>query len=535
MTRRKEKSVARKALDRSLPVFQLKITLEDIEPEIWRRIETPDCSLADLHEIIQSCMGWDDEHLHAFEIGDEQYTDLRRGGDRREFDDSRSMWLSDILDQREYRFDYEYDFGDSWRHVIEIESTLPAEENVRYPRCMDGGRACPPEDCGGAYGYCDLLDALANQDKADGENAEDEYYDERLEWLGEDFDPEKFNVDEVNEEFLRLRRWIGRRPSSRGPSFRFTPGDRIRVKRGVAHSEYPDIPLGGWVGTVTRIAWLVPISYKVRWAEETLAAAHPIYAKRCRRDEEKPQTHWLDEGEIESDCPEQPMEMEQPTNLVARPLSQEDEDDRVRMVFGLTADDPLPAISDETQRQYLDYLRLHLTFPFEATYWSELTQHSQVKRDLAVVGLAPLSPASASRSLLCEACWEGQTEQIALTDLQLDGDDPNSRYVDDYRYWLWDAQDHGDYDEDDSDEADGDDEEDDDEEGEEFWDDEDEEHEDDEDLGPRLGGNRDDSFSGPQPIHRGQPPVGRNDPCPCGSGKKFKKCCLKKPNGGLVE
>ncbi len=141
--------VVHKALDPNLPVFQLKIALDDIEPAVWRRIETHDCSLADLREIIQVCMGWDDEHMHAFKIGDKQHTDFSRGVDPYEFQDSRSVRLSDLVEQGHYCFDYEYDFGDSWRHVIEIENTLPPEEHVRYPRCLDGRRACPPEDCGG--------------------------------------------------------------------------------------------------------------------------------------------------------------------------------------------------------------------------------------------------------------------------------------------------------------------------------------------------------------------------------------------------
>jgi len=83
-----KKRAKRQTLDSSLPIFQLKIALEGIDPPIWRRIQTHDCSLADLHEIVQSCMGWDDEHMHAFEVGDKQYTDFSRGADPYEFDDS---------------------------------------------------------------------------------------------------------------------------------------------------------------------------------------------------------------------------------------------------------------------------------------------------------------------------------------------------------------------------------------------------------------------------------------------------------------
>src|SRR5208283_5849021 len=101
----------------------------------------------------------------------------------------------------------------------------PPEENVRYPRCVDGRRACPLEDCGGPYGYEELLEAWANPDT--GEEGE---YDDRLEWLDDDFDPEKFSVDKVNEELLRVRRWIGKEPGSPGQAARFSVGDRVRTK-----------------------------------------------------------------------------------------------------------------------------------------------------------------------------------------------------------------------------------------------------------------------------------------------------------------
>jgi hypothetical protein len=393
----KKQKASRKTFDLSLPIFQLKITLDEIEPAIWRQIQTHDCTLADLHEIIQSCMGWEDDHMYAFEIGDDQYTDLGRGGDLYEYRDSRSSRLSDFIKRGEDCFVYEYDFGDSWRHTIEIENTLPLDENVNYPHCMDGARACPPEDCGGVPGYYDVLEALANQE-CDEEEC-DEEYNERLEWLGGNFDPEEFSVDAVNQGFLRLRRWIGRHPKIPGVSARFAVGDRICVKQGVVHSEYPDIPLGGWVGTVEKIIWLLPVSYEVKWTEETLAAAHPVYAKRCKRDGNKSEIHWLDERDVEADAPENPLEMEQPTNLIAKPLDSEDSIDRIRMVFGLTSDDPLPEISETSLQQYQDYLKTRLVFPFSANYCYDLTQFSGASKQVTVVGLVTKKKRNKSRWL----------------------------------------------------------------------------------------------------------------------------------------
>ena len=231
------------------------------------------------------------------------------------------------MEQGHTRFRYDYDFGDDWEHSIEIEKTLHAEEGVRYPRCVKGESACPPEDSGGPYGYPYLLEKL--QDPKHDE------HEEALEWVGNDFDPEKFNLDEVNEELLRLRRWLGRR---RGKNLQsaFAKGDLVQVKHGVAHDQYPDIPLGGWVGKVKRIGWLIPIGYAVHWTKPTLDQAHPIYFKRCQRDELKPHRHWLEEDQLEAAADETPTAIEQPTNIVTPPLSMDDPDDRIRMVFELT-------------------------------------------------------------------------------------------------------------------------------------------------------------------------------------------------------
>ncbi len=143
-----KKKAKKKTLDLTLPIYQLKISLEQIDPPIWRRVQMDDCSLAELHEIIQIVMGWEGMHPHVFVIDGEDYG---RGGDC-EYD-SRFVSLSEVVEQGHTRFRYDYDFGDDWEHSIEIEKTLPAEEGVRYPRCVKGERACPPEDSGGPYGY----------------------------------------------------------------------------------------------------------------------------------------------------------------------------------------------------------------------------------------------------------------------------------------------------------------------------------------------------------------------------------------------
>jgi len=183
-------------------IYPLKITLARIEPPIWRRVQVTDCTLADLHDVIQAAMGWQDAHLHVFKVGDqefglpEQWQDAG-GWDDSEVADSGEIKLSTLRAQGVKKFKYEYDMGDGWEHTIQFEKPVPPEAGAVYPRCVDGSRACPPEDCGGPWGYLDLLAAVANPRNAD--------HAEMLEWLGGDFDPEEFDLKAVNKDLKRLR------------------------------------------------------------------------------------------------------------------------------------------------------------------------------------------------------------------------------------------------------------------------------------------------------------------------------------------
>src|SRR5262249_12101053 len=128
-------------------VFQIKITLRGIDPPIWRRIQTMDCTLGELHGIIQVAMGWEFEHLYRFNIGGVEKADLGMAS----FDDVEDACdtrLSEVLptSNRRPRFEYEYDFGDQWIHQLIVEERLSPETGVKYPLCVAGQRACPPED-----------------------------------------------------------------------------------------------------------------------------------------------------------------------------------------------------------------------------------------------------------------------------------------------------------------------------------------------------------------------------------------------------
>lgn len=180
-------------------IYQLKITLCDLDPPVWRRIQVKNCTLDRLHQHIQSAMGWSNSHLHQFEIDGELYGDpeiLNSGFDEFEGIDSTATKIDEMIPEngKRFVFFYEYDFGDSWRHEILFEGFHPAEANRRYPLCLEGERNCPPEDVGGVWGYSDFLEAITNPNH--------EEYDDYKEWIG-DFDPEEFNATKTSKEMTR--------------------------------------------------------------------------------------------------------------------------------------------------------------------------------------------------------------------------------------------------------------------------------------------------------------------------------------------
>ncbi len=173
-------------------IYQLKITLDHIKPPIWRRVLAPTTvTLADLHDIIQAVMPWDDSHLHLFQKGSETFSPPDPYGSDIGDADSNEVLLADVLTAPKQKLRYLYDFGDSWDHTIQLEKILPFDPESIYPQCTAGKRACPPEDCGGPPGYATMLEALK-----DPKHSEHELY---LDWLGDEFDPEAFDVEEANE------------------------------------------------------------------------------------------------------------------------------------------------------------------------------------------------------------------------------------------------------------------------------------------------------------------------------------------------
>jgi len=178
---------------RSQAVYELKVTLEGTDPPIWRRFRVPcQITLADLHLVLQATMGWGNDHLYEFEVGKRRIGESSRDGDNRREDADR-VRLRDVANRKGARLAYVYDFGDDWQHELIVEDTACSGAEAGKAVCISGERACPPEDCGGVWGYAELLDALYDPANPDLE--------ERVEWLEQvhgAFDPEHFDLDAIN-------------------------------------------------------------------------------------------------------------------------------------------------------------------------------------------------------------------------------------------------------------------------------------------------------------------------------------------------
>ncbi len=232
-------------------ILELKISLADIEPEIWRKIQVTDATtFKKLHEIIQIVMGWENYHLYEFEIDgtvieadkgegfnpaegslrmitrSEKFQELvskamgsgkeglislnplemmkihkeekeKRSKSKKLYDINTP--LSTAIKVEGETFIYVYDLGDNWEHIIKVEKIFQKTTAKKiYPLCLEGERACPPEDCGSVSGYYELMEIRENKDHP-------EYEESIVEWLGEDYDPEYFNVDRVNKELKPIR------------------------------------------------------------------------------------------------------------------------------------------------------------------------------------------------------------------------------------------------------------------------------------------------------------------------------------------
>ena len=174
---------------------------------IWRRIQVPThYSFWDLHVAIQDSMGWLDYHLHQFSIKRphaHKHTEIGIPDDEGFYDDIKILpcWDTDLSS---YFTDlgvtalYRYDFGDDWEHDVLLEGLMIREKGSKYPRCVEGERRCPPEDCGGVPGYFDFLEAVLNP-------MHDEHH-RMVEWYGSKYDPDDFDPERVKFDNQK-KRW----------------------------------------------------------------------------------------------------------------------------------------------------------------------------------------------------------------------------------------------------------------------------------------------------------------------------------------
>jgi|LFRM01.1.fsa_nt_gb hypothetical protein len=187
-------------------IYRLRVELEEIEPVIYRVLLVRGTIGLDLlHAILQVAIGWTNSHLHKFNIGDSEYSDPEFNLNEDAFEgqklveDEAIVNLDEVAPRKGFPFSYEYDFGDSWEHRITVEDILPDDGTLAgFAECIDGKRACPPEDCGGVPGYADFVETITDP--------ENEEYESMLEWVGGAFDPEAFDIKKVNR-FLKKIKW----------------------------------------------------------------------------------------------------------------------------------------------------------------------------------------------------------------------------------------------------------------------------------------------------------------------------------------
>ncbi len=179
----------------SKKTYQIQIALKNFKPKIWRRILIQsNMLLSDFHKVIQTSMGWTNSHLHQF-IKDGTFYTVRLAEDdfwnEIKNVDYSGMRIDDLLSTEKDKIIYEYDFGDGWEHDILLEKIITNANDTYTPVCIAGKKNCPPEDCGGVWGYANMLEIL--------DNPKHEEYESYVEWLGGEFNPDQFDKDKVNQ------------------------------------------------------------------------------------------------------------------------------------------------------------------------------------------------------------------------------------------------------------------------------------------------------------------------------------------------
>jgi hypothetical protein len=217
---------------------------------------------------------------------------------------------------------------------------------------------------------------------------------------------------------------------------RYGVGHHVRVKPGTTDPDFPDIPLGGWAGTIRDVNQRSnPPTYLIEWNRHTLDHMHTVYRKRCERDGLELESMWLGENDIEPD-EGGPVVIEQPTRIVTRPLSKNAPDDRIRAIFGLTSDDLLPPANVENLRRYGSYLRSQLSFPFQASYTVEIGPFEEAKYLITLLSMVDDDDCDEEEGVLCKAEQHGESFELPLADIEIPNHPHNRQLVEDYSYWF---------------------------------------------------------------------------------------------------
>jgi hypothetical protein len=177
-------------------VFPLHLTVLGTEPRVGRVLLVRESMwLSRLHDSIQVAFDWFDYQTHVF-----NFEDLRFGNPlkRQEvlIEDDRDISLADLDLENRASFTYGYNFSEGWVVDIRVDKPIAMEKGLRYPHCVSGERAGPPEDCGGIEAFHDMLACLREPETELGR--------EWREWIGPDYNPDVCNLTKINQALRRL-------------------------------------------------------------------------------------------------------------------------------------------------------------------------------------------------------------------------------------------------------------------------------------------------------------------------------------------
>lgn len=175
-------------------ILELKITLNNIRPPIYRKIQVPDFyTFHQLHHLIQLAFEWENIHMYTFFDKDSEISAFEDDFSERQPGDAKKIKLKERFKSLKDRLLYVYDFGDNWEHTVELEKVLDADPSKRYPACISGQRNAPPEDVEGAFGFEDFVEAMNDMKHPQ--------HDDFIEWYGRFFDEMAFSKSKINTRF----------------------------------------------------------------------------------------------------------------------------------------------------------------------------------------------------------------------------------------------------------------------------------------------------------------------------------------------